>query len=137
VSEEHTSAELIELYRKLTGQGKKRRDFWPRNLFKKAGPEPERSFQAHRGYLQPGQIALVHHHATALEDESWLTGPVQKTLVSGRYHAVHVIRPTDFTWTPLEHWTAWDGLPEVIARETLGSPVLKAIDNWPGRTNLK
>jgi hypothetical protein len=71
------------------------------------------------------------------EGESWSRGVILDTIAQhpSDSHAVHVINVNAFKWEKRDQWGAYDGVPQILAREVKGQSELTFVDTWPRRAN--
>jgi hypothetical protein len=83
--------------------------------------------------LAIGDTVTFYDPGTNREHESWQRGTIRETIArnpTGR-QAVHVVRINAHKWDRDAPWGPYDGVPEVIGRETDGNSELVWIDQWP------
>jgi hypothetical protein len=87
--------------------------------------------------LKIGDTVTFYDPGSRREHESWQRGIIRQTIARDRKgrHAVHVVALNAHKWDRDSPWGSYDGVPEVLGRETNGSPELEWIDTWPRRHN--
>lgn len=80
--------------------------------------------------LKIGTTVTIYDPGSKREHESWTRGIIIQTLAGNRNcsHPVHVVRINGMKWDKNAPWGAYDGVPEVMAREHNGSTEL----GWEG-----
>jgi hypothetical protein len=85
-----------------------------------------------------GDVMVLYNPGSRVEHESWTRGTIRETIARHRSgsHALHVVRQDAFKWDRDAPWGLYDGVPEVLVRETEGEPELEFVDTWPRRGTL-
>ena len=81
--------------------------------------------------LKIGDIVTFHDLGSREEHESWARGIIRETIARSRdgRHAVHIVAINAFKWDFDAPWGPYDGVPEVLGRETDGISELEWIDS--------
>jgi hypothetical protein len=80
-----------------------------------------------------GDEVVIHDPGDCREHESWTRGTIVETVAgTGSYalHARHVVKVTGFKWDTDAPWGPYDGVPEVLVRETKGRPGVEWVGYW-------
>ena len=84
-----------------------------------------------------GDTVVIYepHNRDTHESENWARGVIKETIAAhpSGSHALHVVRINAFKWAEADPWGPYDGVPEVLARETRGIDELTQVDTWPRR----
>ena len=77
--------------------------------------------------LKVGDVVTFHNPASRREEECWQRGIIRKTIARSQdgVHAVHIVALNAHKWKGDPDWGPYDGVPEVLGRETNGSTELE------------
>lgn len=85
---------------------------------------------------KPGTLVTIRCPADEHElEDTWLQGYITNSTTSlvaaDNAYMWHVVKIIAFKWAARDAWGPYDGIPEVLARETEGKPDLEWVDRWP------
>jgi hypothetical protein len=82
--------------------------------------------------LKVGDTVTFYNPGTLGEHESWNRGVIRQTVIRNprKWLALHVVTLNAHKWDYLDEWGPYDGVPEVLGRETDGNPELEFLCTW-------
>jgi hypothetical protein len=87
--------------------------------------------------LKVGDTVTFYDPGSVREHESWQRGTIRKTLVQAGATAIHIVTINAHKWDLEAPWGLYDGVPELLGRETDGNPDLEFLDTWPRRLGVE
>jgi hypothetical protein len=88
--------------------------------------------------MKIGDTVTLYDPGSRNEHESWIRGTIREIIapLQTGSHPLYIVTINAFKWRKDAPWGEYDGIPEVLARETDMPYELEWFDTWPPRTSI-